>query len=189
MTPNYFGYSGFVSFKILHTRSSRSAFTRIQWIFAMHPSGSDGPGSLRDFGVRLIRTLQQSVLPEYILSESNIVRHASFLINGQDLLWDFGVWEFLPFHIHFLPKIFHPKLMIYRCVSPTNRRLQITSGLHASRVSKYSSTQTSRVQSSRSVRSPDMNPLLSMVRMNRSRSFIFQTKEPSLSILKSRYPS
>jgi hypothetical protein len=55
----------------------------------------------------------------------------------------FRVREFLPFHTHFLPKGFHPELMIYRRVSPTNRRLQITSGLRALGVSKYSPTQTS----------------------------------------------
>jgi hypothetical protein len=47
----HFGSSGFGIFKLLRTRSSRSAFTRRQWIFATHPSGSDGPDSLRLFGL------------------------------------------------------------------------------------------------------------------------------------------
>jgi hypothetical protein len=166
MVQVLFGSSGFRSFNSYALVPLRSDFTRIQRISTTRPSGSDGPGSLRDFGVRVIRTLQQSVLPEYILPESKIVHHASFPINGHGLLQDFGVQEFLPFHTHFLPKGFHPELMIYRRVSPTNRRLQITSGLRASGVSKYSPTQTSGVQSSQSVRSLDTHPLLSTVRMN-----------------------
>lgn len=64
-----FGSSSFGSFNSCTLVPLWSDFTRIQQIFATRPSGSDSPSSLRDFGIRVIRTLQQSVLPEYILSE------------------------------------------------------------------------------------------------------------------------
>jgi hypothetical protein len=57
-------------------------------------------------------------------------------IEGYKSLRLFGLREFQPLHTLFLPKCFHPKAMICRRMSPTDRRLQITSGLHASTNSK-----------------------------------------------------
>jgi hypothetical protein len=72
MVQIHFGSSSFKSFTLLHTHSSRSSFTRRQGIYSTRPSGSNGPNSLRPFGVREFQTPTHSFLLDFFHPKNQI---------------------------------------------------------------------------------------------------------------------